>query len=167
LGVVVWRPSTSYNLRQKREVALKVLDTEVGATLRLDRFQREIDLVAVLVHPHIVPVFDSGNTAGRLWYVMPYIRGESLRARLEREGMLPISDALRITQEVAEALDYTHRQAWCIATSSLRTSCSRKGRPSWATLALPGSRKSARLPRGIACPVLCPFSGEGWDSGPY
>jgi serine/threonine protein kinase len=110
LGVVVWRPSTSYNLRQKREVALKVLDTEVGATLRLDRFQREIDLVAVLVHPHIVPVFDSGNTAGRLWYVMPYIRGESLRARLEREGMLPISDALRITQEVAEALDYAHRQ---------------------------------------------------------
>jgi serine/threonine-protein kinase len=100
----------AHDLRQKREVALKVLDTEVGATLRFERFQREINLVAVLVHPHIIPVFDSGNSAGRLWYVMPYVRGESLRARLEREGMLPVSDVLRITREVAEALDYAHRQ---------------------------------------------------------
>ena len=100
----------AHDLRQKREVALKVLDIEVGATLRLERFQREIDLVAVLVHPHIIPVFDSGNAAGRLWYAMPYIRGESLRARLEREGMLSLPDIVRITREVAEALDYAHRQ---------------------------------------------------------
>ena len=98
------------DLKHKREVALKVLDAEVGATLRLERFQREIDLVAGLVHPHIVPIFDSGDAIGRLWYAMPYIRGESLRARLEREGMLRVPDALRITREVAEALDYAHRQ---------------------------------------------------------
>src|SRR5262249_24453990 len=97
-------------LKHKREVALKVLDAEVGATLRFERFHREIDLVAGLVHPHIVPVFDSGDAHGRLWYVMPYIRGESLRARLEREGKLRVPDALRITREVAEALDYAHRQ---------------------------------------------------------
>jgi serine/threonine-protein kinase len=100
----------AHDVRQKREVALKVLDTEVGGTIHLERFQREVDLVAVLVHPHIIPVFESGNAAGRLWYVMPYIRGESLRARLEREGMLPVPDVLRITREVAEALDYAHRQ---------------------------------------------------------
>jgi serine/threonine-protein kinase len=100
----------AHDLKHKREVALKVLDAEVGATLRLERFQREIDLVAGLVHPHIVPVFDSGDTMGRLWYAMPYIRGESLRARLDREGMLGVPDSLRITREVAEALDYAHRQ---------------------------------------------------------
>jgi eukaryotic-like serine/threonine-protein kinase len=100
----------AYDLKHKREVALKVLDAEVGATLRPERFQREIHLAAGLVHPHIVPVFDSGAAAGRLWYVMPYIRGESLRARLEREGRLQVPDVVRITREVAEALDYAHRQ---------------------------------------------------------
>jgi serine/threonine-protein kinase len=98
------------DLKHKREVALKVLDPKVGATLGPDRFQREIRLAAGLVHPHIVPVFDSGDAIGRLWYVMPHIRGESLRARLVREGMLRVPDALRITREVAEALDYAHRQ---------------------------------------------------------
>jgi serine/threonine-protein kinase len=100
----------AHDLKHKREVAVKVLDAEVGATLRPERFRREIHLAAGLVHPHIVPVFDSGDAAGRLWYVMPYIRGESLRARLEREGMLPVPDVLRITREVAGALDYAHRQ---------------------------------------------------------
>jgi serine/threonine protein kinase len=100
----------AHDLKHKREVALKVLDAEVGATLRLERFHREIEVVAGLVHPHIVPIFDSGDAIGRLWYAMPYIRGESLRARLERDGMLPVPDALRITREVAEALDYAHRQ---------------------------------------------------------
>src|SRR6476660_2097701 len=100
----------AHDLKHKREVALKVLDAEVGTTVRFARFQREIDLVAGLVHPHIVPVFDSGDAVGRLWYVMPYVRGESLRARLEREGPLPVPDALRIAREVAEALDYAHRQ---------------------------------------------------------
>ncbi len=100
----------AHDLKHQREVALKMLDPEVGATLGPERFQREIHLAAGLVHPHIVPVFDSGDASGRLWYVMPYIRGESLRARLEREGRLPVPDALRITREVAEALDYAHRQ---------------------------------------------------------
>jgi len=100
----------AHDLKHKREVALKVLDAEVGSTLRFERFHREIDLVARLVHPHIVPVFDSGDAAGQLWYVMPYIRGESLRARLKREGRLSVPDALRITREVAGALDYAHRQ---------------------------------------------------------
>jgi serine/threonine protein kinase len=99
----------AHDLKHKRDVAVKVLDLEVGATLGPERFQREIQLAAGLVHPHIVPVFDSGNAIGRLWYVMPYIRGESLRTRLERDGMLGVPAALRITREVAEALDYAHR----------------------------------------------------------
>ena len=100
----------AHDLQHGRDVALKVLDREVGETLGASRFQREIHLAAGLVHPHIVPVFDSGADAGRLWYAMPYIRGESLRARLARDGRLRISDALRITREVAEALEYAHRQ---------------------------------------------------------
>jgi serine/threonine protein kinase len=70
------------DLKHRRPVALKVLDTEIGATLGPERFEREIHLAARLTHPHIVPVFDSGDTAGRLWYAMPFIAGESLRARL-------------------------------------------------------------------------------------
>jgi len=93
------------DLKHKRNVALKVLDTEIGATLGPERFEREIHLAARLTHPHIVPVFDSGDTAGRLWYAMPFIAGESLRGRLDRESRLPVPDALRITREVAEALD--------------------------------------------------------------
>jgi eukaryotic-like serine/threonine-protein kinase len=99
----------AHDLKHKRDVAVKVLDLDVGTTLGPERFQREIQLAAGLVHPHIVPVFDSGDVIGRLWYVMPYIRGESLRARLERDGMLGVPAALRITREVAEALDYAHR----------------------------------------------------------
>jgi serine/threonine-protein kinase len=98
------------DLKHQRDVALKLLDAELGATLGPERFQREIHLAASLVHPHIVPVFDSGEVIGRLWYVMPYLRGESLQARLQREGRLRVPDALRITREVAEALDYAHRQ---------------------------------------------------------
>jgi serine/threonine-protein kinase len=97
------------DIRHKRPVALKVLHPELGAVLGTDRFLREVETAAGLQHPHILPVFDSGEAAGRLWYTMPYVEGESLRDRLKREVQLPVEDAVRLTREVAEALDYAHR----------------------------------------------------------
>jgi TolB-like protein/Flp pilus assembly protein TadD len=98
------------DLKHDREVALKVLHPELAATLGPERFQREIRTTARLQHPHILPVLDSGEAAGQLWYTMPYIDGESLRDRLRRERQLPIDDALQITREVADALGYAHDQ---------------------------------------------------------
>ena len=97
------------DIRHKRPVALKVLHPELGAVLGTERFLREVETAAGLQHPHILPVFDSGEAAGRLWYTMPYVEGESLRDRLKREVQLPVEDAVRLTREVAEALDYAHR----------------------------------------------------------
>jgi eukaryotic-like serine/threonine-protein kinase len=95
--------------KHHRSVALKVLHPELAATLGPERFRREIQLAARLQHPHILSVFDSGETpAGQLWFTMPYVEGESLRDRLRRERQLPVDDALRITREVASALDYAH-----------------------------------------------------------
>ncbi|HUQ15980.1 MAG TPA: serine/threonine-protein kinase [Gemmatimonadales bacterium] len=99
----------AHDLRHARSVALKVVNPELAATLGPERFLREIRLTAQLQHPHILPVFDSGEAAGQLWYSMPYIEGESLRARLTREKQLPIEDALRLGRELALALDYAHR----------------------------------------------------------
>ena len=99
----------AHDQRHDRPVALKVLHPEIAASLGVDRFQREIHLAARLQHPHILGVFDSGETAGQLWFVMPYVEGESLRGRLERERQLPVADAVRIALEVADALDYAHR----------------------------------------------------------
>jgi serine/threonine-protein kinase len=98
------------DLKHDRLVALKVLHPELAATLGTDRFLREIHFTARLDHPHILPVFDSGEAAGILWYTMPYVEGESLRARLEREGQLPLEEALQLAWEVADALDYAHQQ---------------------------------------------------------
>ncbi len=92
-----------------RTVAFKVLATDRGVVLGPERFRREIATAARLQHPHVLPVFDSGNAAGRLWFTMPYVEGESLRERLARERQLSISDALRITREVAQGLHYAHR----------------------------------------------------------
>jgi serine/threonine-protein kinase len=93
-----------------RPVALKVLHSELAASLGPERFRREITLAARLQHPHILSVHDSGETsAGQLWFTMPFVEGESLRDRLRREGQLPLEDALRIAREVAVALDYAHR----------------------------------------------------------
>lgn len=93
-----------------RQVALKVLHPELAASLGAERFRREIALVARLQHPHILSVHDSGETPeGLLWFSMPYVDGENLRERLERERQLPLDDALRITGEAARALDYAHR----------------------------------------------------------
>lgn len=94
------------DLKHGRRVAIKVLKPEVSAELATDRFLREIRTTANLQHPHIVPVFDSGEAEGQLFFVMPLIEGESLRARLDREGALPVSEALRLIREVAGALQY-------------------------------------------------------------
>jgi eukaryotic-like serine/threonine-protein kinase len=97
------------DLRHERIVALKVLRPDLGAALGPERFAREIKLAASLQHPHILSVFDSGETAsGRLWFTMPYVEGESLRDRLRRERQLSVDDALRITREVAGALECAH-----------------------------------------------------------
>ena len=97
------------DVRHRRRVAIKVLHPELSAVLGPERFLKEIELTAGLQHPHILPLFDSGEADGLLWYVMPYVEGETLRAQLGRERQLPVADALRVAREVAEALDYAHR----------------------------------------------------------
>jgi eukaryotic-like serine/threonine-protein kinase len=98
------------DLKHRRRVALKVLRPELTQALGPDRFLREIEIAAQFVHPHILPVFDSGEADGFLYYVMPYVVGESLRTRLSREGQLSVDDAVDIACEVANALAYAHSQ---------------------------------------------------------
>ena len=97
------------DLRHHRRVAVKVLKPELAAVIGAERFLAEIRTTANLQHPHILPLFDSGEADHFLFYVMPYVEGESLRDRLQRETQLPIADAVRIAGEVAAALDYAHR----------------------------------------------------------
>src|SRR5690242_15455535 len=96
------------DLKHDRMVALKVLLPELAVALGPERFQREIRFAARLQHPHILSVYDSGEAGGQLWFTMPYVEGESLRDRLEREPQLPLDDALRVAREAAEALGYAH-----------------------------------------------------------
>jgi TolB-like protein/tetratricopeptide (TPR) repeat protein len=96
------------DLRHHRRVALKVLRPELAATLGAERFLREIATTAQLAHPHILPLLDSGDAGGALFYAMPFVEGESLRDRLTRERQLRLDDAIRITREVADALSYAH-----------------------------------------------------------
>jgi len=96
--------------RHHRQVALKVLRPELAAVIGAERFLKEIETTANLQHPHILPLFDSGTVDGTVFYVMPFVEGESLRERLARDKQLPIADAVRITREVASALDYAHRK---------------------------------------------------------
>jgi serine/threonine-protein kinase len=98
------------DLKHKRKVALKVLKPELAAVLGAERFVQEITTTAALQHPHILPLFDSGTADGFLYYVMPFIQGETLRTKLDRETQLGIDEAVRITTAVADALDYAHRQ---------------------------------------------------------
>ena len=98
------------DLKHRRRVALKVIDPELARAIGGDRFIREIEITARLSHPHIVPLFDSGMSGERLYYVMPLIEGETLRARLERDKQLPVEDAVRLTREIAGALAYAHEQ---------------------------------------------------------
>src|SRR6267143_6459737 len=99
----------AHDLKHDRSVALKVLHPEIAAALGSERFKQEIMLAARLQHPHILSVHDSGEAAGELWFTMPFVEGESLRDRLEREHQIPVEDALRLARETAEALDYAHR----------------------------------------------------------
>ena len=98
------------DLKHKRKVALKVLKPELAAVLGAERFVQEITTTASLQHPHILPLFDSGTADGFLYYVMPFIEGETLRDKLNRETQLGVDDAVRIAREVADALDYAHRR---------------------------------------------------------
>ncbi len=98
------------DLKHHRKVAVKVLHQDLALVLGAERFLREIEIAARLDHPHILPLYDSGEAGGYLFYVMPNVEGESLRDRLEREKQLPLEDALQIAREVADALAYAHRQ---------------------------------------------------------
>src|SRR5256885_10280630 len=97
------------DLKHRRRVALKVLLPELAVSVRTERFVREVEIAAHLTHPHILPVYDSGQADGSLFYVMPYVEGETLRQRLEREPQLPLADAPRIAREVADALAHAHQ----------------------------------------------------------
>lgn len=98
------------DLKHDRRVAVKVLKPELAAVMGTERFLAEIRTTANLTHPHILPLHDSGEANGFLFYVMPYLEGDSLRARMDREGQLPVEEAVRIAGHVADALDYAHQQ---------------------------------------------------------
>jgi len=100
----------AHDLKHNRRVALKVLKPELAAVLGAQRFLQEIQVTANLQHPHILPLYDSGSADGALFYVMPLVQGESLRDRLDREKLLSVDEAIRITRQVAGALDFAHRQ---------------------------------------------------------
>ncbi len=96
------------DVKHHRKVAVKVLRPELAAKLGRDRFLREIELAAKLEHPHILTLIDSGEADGFLYFVMPYVDGESLRQRLAQEGELPIADAVRVLRDVVDALSHAH-----------------------------------------------------------
>jgi serine/threonine-protein kinase len=100
----------AHDLKHRRRVAIKVLRPELAASLGTKRFLQEVDIAARLQHPHILPVYDSGEADGLLHYVMPFVEGESLRQRLQKGKRIPWREALAIVREVASALDYAHRQ---------------------------------------------------------
>ena len=98
------------DLKHERSVAIKLLHPDIAESLGSERFLREIRLAAALTHPHILPLFDSGEAGGRMFYVMPNADGQSLRDRLDVVKQLPVDEAVRIASEVADALDYAHRR---------------------------------------------------------
>ncbi|MGD2215923.1 MAG: serine/threonine-protein kinase [Gemmatimonadales bacterium] len=100
----------AHDLKHDRAVALKVLRPDYAVGLGTARFLREIDIAAKLTHPHILPLYDSGEAEGFIYYVMPYVEGESLHDRVAREGQLPVDDAVQIARQVADALDFAHRR---------------------------------------------------------
>ncbi len=115
LAPEAWRRSTSLrtfylaqDLRHDRQVAVKVLRPELAAVLGADRFLNEIRVTANLQHPHILPLFESGEADGFVYYVMPLVEGESLRDKLDREGALSVGDTARVLSQVADALSYAH-----------------------------------------------------------
>src|SRR5215469_16079490 len=96
------------DIRHDRSVAIKVLRQDVSTLVGAERFLREIRIAAQLTHPHILPLIDSGEAGGVLFYVMPYIEGETLRNRLLRKGELPVSEIIRILHQITDALAYAH-----------------------------------------------------------
>jgi eukaryotic-like serine/threonine-protein kinase len=108
LGGGMSRVFVAEDVQLGRKVVLKVLPGELAAGVNVDRFEREVRLAARLQHPHIVPLLAAGSASGVPYYVMPFIEGESLRARLAREGELPLNDAVRLLREVLDALNYAH-----------------------------------------------------------
>jgi TolB-like protein/tetratricopeptide (TPR) repeat protein len=100
----------AHDVKHARQVAIKVLHPDLAASIGADRFVREIEIAARLAHPHILPLFDSGEADGFLYYVMPYVDGESLHDRLQRTGPLPLAEVVRLTEQVASALSYAHEQ---------------------------------------------------------
>lgn len=100
----------AHDARHNRQVALKVLHSELAATIGAERFLAEIRVTAKLQHPHILPLHESGQSEGILYYVMPFVAGESLRVKMDREGQLPVADVVRLATAIASALDYAHRQ---------------------------------------------------------
>ncbi|MDH5643547.1 MAG: serine/threonine protein kinase, partial [Gemmatimonadota bacterium] len=96
------------DLKHRRKVAVKVLRPELAAALGGERFVQEIEVAAQLTHPHILPVHDSGEVKGFLYYVMPYIEGESLREKLSKQGELPVTEAVNIIREIVDALSHAH-----------------------------------------------------------
>ena len=100
----------AHDLKHERNVAVKVLRPELAAALGAERFTREIRIAARLQHPHILPLLDSGQAEGFLYYVMPYVEGQSLRERIARQGELPVHEAVRILVEITDALGFAHAQ---------------------------------------------------------
>jgi eukaryotic-like serine/threonine-protein kinase len=98
------------DLKHRRKVAVKVMRQELAATLGADRFLREVEIAARLSHPHILPMYDSGEAGGFLYYVMPWVEGETLQSKLRREGQLPVDEAVTLAREVCEALAYAHER---------------------------------------------------------
>src|SRR5438477_10689592 len=98
------------DIRHDRLVALKLLNPELGAVLGVERFLAEIKVTANLQHPNLLPLFDSGEAEGLLFYVMPFVEGETLRVRLDREKQLPVDEAVHAARSLAGALDYAHRR---------------------------------------------------------
>ena len=140
-----WPPSTSpQDLKHDRKVAVKVLRPELAAVIGAERFLSEIKTTANLQHPHILPLFDSGEADGFLFYVMPFVEGESLRDRLDREKQLPVADAVRHRHARSPARSTTPTAtASSTATSSPRTSCCTTAARWWPTSASPSPRAEA------------------------
>jgi eukaryotic-like serine/threonine-protein kinase len=134
------------DLRHGRKVAVKVLRPELAAVIGAERFLAEIKLTANLQHPHILPLFDSGEADSFLFYVMPFVQGETLRDRLRREKQLPVQDAVRIASEVGSALDYAHRHG-VVHRDIRRTSCCTMGRR-WSPTSGSRSRPARRAATG-------------------
>ena len=128
--------------RHGRQVAIKTLRAELAASIGADRFLREIRVAASLQHPNVLALYDSGESDGTLYYVMPFVEGETLRDRLNREQQLAVDDAVRITREAAEGWPTRTSAAWCIATSSPRTSCCRTATP-WSPISGSRARQEA------------------------